>query len=319
MQASRWRRHPGGHGGSTPVVGLGPTARPVGQIVERRRRLSARPGPTTDGRPRSAPRQARDPPRPRASSSPEPGSGLAIGPPIGTGDRARRRRRLRGRTRVAEQRPHVRPRAEQARVDRVAPSLSTHEEQRIDLGAHRVQDRARRAAALDRDRYPRSPWRAHVPGRRPGTCTTLRVCVGSSSTSSVTRPAMIASASPDDWCAIERQAGARHRRTRRRGEEWHRDRGGDQAGSPTRPTGYSTVTDLARFRGWSTSRPRSTATWYASSCRARSPPPAPAARASGHLEDVVRQPGDLRSPADTTAITSAPRAFTSWMLETIFG
>ena len=30
---------------------------------------------------------------------------------------------------------------------------------------------------------------------------------------------------------------------------------------------YSTVTDLAKLRGWSTSQPRSTATWYAKSCR----------------------------------------------------
>ncbi len=29
---------------------------------------------------------------------------------------------------------------------------------------------------------------------------------------------------------------------------------------------YSTVTDLARLRGWSTSVPRNTAMWYASSC-----------------------------------------------------
>jgi len=29
---------------------------------------------------------------------------------------------------------------------------------------------------------------------------------------------------------------------------------------------YSTVTDFARFRGWSTSVPRRTATWYASNC-----------------------------------------------------
>src|SRR5947207_2937672 len=30
---------------------------------------------------------------------------------------------------------------------------------------------------------------------------------------------------------------------------------------------YSTVTDFARFRGWSTSHPRRTAMWYASSCK----------------------------------------------------
>lgn len=30
--------------------------------------------------------------------------------------------------------------------------------------------------------------------------------------------------------------------------------------------GYSTVTDFARLRGWSTSVPFATATWYASSC-----------------------------------------------------
>ena len=29
---------------------------------------------------------------------------------------------------------------------------------------------------------------------------------------------------------------------------------------------YSTVTDFARFLGWSTSQPRRTAMWYASSC-----------------------------------------------------
>lgn len=29
---------------------------------------------------------------------------------------------------------------------------------------------------------------------------------------------------------------------------------------------YSTVTDLARFRGWSTSVPMNTAVWYASNC-----------------------------------------------------
>src|SRR5260370_38502094 len=31
--------------------------------------------------------------------------------------------------------------------------------------------------------------------------------------------------------------------------------------------GYSTVTDLARLRGWSTSQPRRTAMWYASNWR----------------------------------------------------
>ena len=30
---------------------------------------------------------------------------------------------------------------------------------------------------------------------------------------------------------------------------------------------HSTVTDLARLRGWSTSRPARTAMWYARSCR----------------------------------------------------
>ncbi len=30
--------------------------------------------------------------------------------------------------------------------------------------------------------------------------------------------------------------------------------------------GYSTVTDFARLRGWSTSVPFATATWYASNC-----------------------------------------------------
>ena len=30
---------------------------------------------------------------------------------------------------------------------------------------------------------------------------------------------------------------------------------------------YSTVTDLARLRGWSTSHPRRTAMWYASNCK----------------------------------------------------
>src|SRR5215471_13885445 len=41
------------------------------------------------------------------------------------------------------------------------------------------------------------------------------------------------------------------------------------AGIPrfTRNIGYySTVTDLAKLRGWSTSQPRRTAMWYASSC-----------------------------------------------------
>lgn len=32
------------------------------------------------------------------------------------------------------------------------------------------------------------------------------------------------------------------------------------------PNGYSTVTDFARLRGWSTSVPFATATWYARSC-----------------------------------------------------
>jgi hypothetical protein len=34
-----------------------------------------------------------------------------------------------------------------------------------------------------------------------------------------------------------------------------------------RASGYSTVTDLARLRGWSTSVPLRMATWYASSCK----------------------------------------------------
>ena len=39
---------------------------------------------------------------------------------------------------------------------------------------------------------------------------------------------------------------------------------GSAAGSG-RTIAYSTVTDLARFRGWSTSVPRVTAVWYANS------------------------------------------------------
>src|SRR5205823_4813762 len=37
-------------------------------------------------------------------------------------------------------------------------------------------------------------------------------------------------------------------------------------GGPHPGSGYSTVTLLARLRGWSTSSPSSTATWYANSC-----------------------------------------------------
>ena len=40
-------------------------------------------------------------------------------------------------------------------------------------------------------------------------------------------------------------------------------RGSGSAACPAIP--YSTVTDLARFRGWSTSVPRATAVWYANS------------------------------------------------------
>src|SRR6185503_10677955 len=36
-------------------------------------------------------------------------------------------------------------------------------------------------------------------------------------------------------------------------------------GTGPRHAPYSTVTDLARFRGWSTSVPRATAVWYANS------------------------------------------------------
>ena len=40
---------------------------------------------------------------------------------------------------------------------------------------------------------------------------------------------------------------------------------GESREKPGRPR-YSTVTLFARFRGWSTLQPRSTAMWYASSC-----------------------------------------------------
>ena len=38
-------------------------------------------------------------------------------------------------------------------------------------------------------------------------------------------------------------------------------------GDPLEDDPHSTVTDLARLRGWSTSLPRATAMWYASSCK----------------------------------------------------
>src|SRR6266571_4550008 len=64
-------------------------------------------------------------------------------------------------------------------------------------------------------------------------------------------------------CAVETLFGRRDRRL------------GAWSASPLNPNSpnrvesrgdYSTVTDLARLRGWSTSHPRRTAMWYASSC-----------------------------------------------------
>ena len=51
---------------------------------------------------------------------------------------------------------------------------------------------------------------------------------------------------------------------------------------------YSTVTDLARLRGWSTSRPARTATWYAISCRGRTMSSGDQTSSTGgHVEDEV--------------------------------
>ena len=67
--------------GFDPIVGLGPTARPVGQIVERRRRLRrARPDHRTAG-----PRQARDP---QGQLIPGTGSGANRRPRSGPGSRS---------------------------------------------------------------------------------------------------------------------------------------------------------------------------------------------------------------------------------------
>src|ERR1017187_5817531 len=82
---------------------------------------------------------------------------------------------------------------------------------------------------------------------------------------------------------------------------------------------HSTVTVLARLRGWSTFKPRRRAMWYASSCSGIT------ARIAASIRSVrgIRMISSAcrlicSSPSLATAITRAPRTLTSWMLEITF-
>ena len=127
--------------GFDPIVGLGPTARPVGQIVERRRRLRrARPDhrtavPTASTRPARA-----------ASSSPEPDRAANRRPRSGPGSRSATATPAGAdaRRRAAPARVGPKP-GGTGRPCSSLPGRRTRSPRY--LGAHRVQDRARRAAA----------------------------------------------------------------------------------------------------------------------------------------------------------------------------
>src|SRR5260370_397507 len=84
-------------------------------------------------------------------------------------------------------------------------------------------------------------------------------------------------------------------------------------------TCYSTVTDLARFLGWSTSWPSLTPMWYANSCSITVLRTTDASSSTfGITNTSVATPSSERSPSVTSASTGALRATISCTLLTIF-
>src|SRR6266567_8777124 len=86
--------------------------------------------------------------------------------------------------------------------------------------------------------------------------------------------------------------------------------GGTNLASPHGGEGrYSTVTLLARLRGWSTFWPSSTATWYANICSTTELRIAAAASSvRGMVNRSVATPSSEVSPSVTSASTGASRA-----------
>src|SRR5205823_14263595 len=77
---------------------------------------------------------------------------------------------------------------------------------------------------------------------------------------------------------------------------------------------YSTVTDFARFLGWSTSHPLRTAMWYASSCSGMIESKGERRSLDGGIS-ITRSDifDDIESPSVTTEMTMPSRALTSTM------